>query len=120
MSGSPKQPRIKRRQFLAGAAAAGPALAAASLSPARAAQVPARPSGPPGPQTSRDQHPPGEVAQLPGGHVCGADHMTDVLKALDIEYVASNPGSTFRGFQESIVNYGGNSKPEFLTALHED
>jgi thiamine pyrophosphate-dependent acetolactate synthase large subunit-like protein len=46
--------------------------------------------------------------------------MTDCLRALDIEYVASCPGSTFRGFQESIINYGGNKKPEFLTALHED
>jgi len=34
--------------------------------------------------------------------------------------MASNPGSSFRGLQESIIAYGSNSKPEFLTCLHEE
>jgi thiamine pyrophosphate-dependent acetolactate synthase large subunit-like protein len=46
--------------------------------------------------------------------------MVDVIKSLGIDYVASNPGSSFRGLHESIVNYGGNSRPEFLTCLHEE
>ena len=46
--------------------------------------------------------------------------MVDVVKSLGIDYLASNPGSSFRGFHESIVNYGGNRKPEFLTCLHEE
>lgn len=50
----------------------------------------------------------------------GSDFMVDVVKSLGIDYLASNPGSSFRGFHESIVNYGGNSKPEFLTCLHEE
>ena len=50
----------------------------------------------------------------------GSDHMVDVLRALDIEYCASNCGSSFEGLQESIVNHGGNRKPEFLTCLHEE
>jgi acetolactate synthase-1/2/3 large subunit len=50
----------------------------------------------------------------------GADFMLDVLKALDFEYVAANPGSSFRGLHESIVNYGGNQKPELLTCCHEE
>ena len=118
MSGSSEQPGIKRRQFLAGAAAA-PAIAAVALSPngAAAAQGPSVPAVP---NAVGDTHPPGEVAALGEGHVCGSDHMVDVLGALNLEYVASNPASTFRSLQESIVNYGGNSKPEFLTALHED
>jgi acetolactate synthase-1/2/3 large subunit len=121
MSESPRQPGIKRRQFLAGAAAAGPALAAASLAPAAAQAQPApRPAVPATPAVARDQQPPRALAKLPAGHRCGADYMVDVLKGLDIEYVASCPGSTFRGFQEAIINYGGNTKPEFLTALHED
>ena len=49
-----------------------------------------------------------------------SDFMVDVIKSLGIEYVASNPGSSFRGLHESIVNYGGNSQPEFLTCLHEE
>jgi acetolactate synthase-1/2/3 large subunit len=50
----------------------------------------------------------------------GSDFMVDVLKALKIDYVASNPASSFRSLHESIVNYGGNKKPEFLTCLHEE
>jgi thiamine pyrophosphate-dependent acetolactate synthase large subunit-like protein len=46
--------------------------------------------------------------------------MVDVLRALDIEYCASNCGSSFEGLQESIVNHGGNRMPEFLTCLHEE
>src|SRR5207244_2934246 len=36
------------------------------------------------------------------------------------EYIASNPASSFRSLHESIVNYGGNRKPEFLTCMHEE
>ena len=118
MPGSSKPPKIKRRQFLAGAAAA-PVVAAVALGPnsATAAQ---NPSVPAIPNTAGDTQPPGEAAPMAPGHVCGSDHMVDVLRALDLEYIASNPASTFRSLQESIVNYGGNTKPEFLTALHED
>jgi thiamine pyrophosphate-dependent acetolactate synthase large subunit-like protein len=118
MSGSSQQRGIKRRQFLAGAAAA-PAVAAVPLGPNGAAAAQA-PSVPAAPNTVGDTHPPGDAAPLAEGQVCGSDHMVDVLKALDLEYIASNPASTFRSLQESIVNYGGNAKPEFLTALHED
>src|SRR5690606_10116660 len=52
----------------------------------------------------------------------GSDLMVQVLKELSIEFVASNPGSSFEGLQESIVNYGNppNRMPEFITALHEE
>jgi thiamine pyrophosphate-dependent acetolactate synthase large subunit-like protein len=46
--------------------------------------------------------------------------MLDVIKSLGIEYIAANPGSTFRGLHESIINYGGTKAPELLTALHEE
>ena len=48
--------------------------------------------------------------------------MVQTLKELGIEFVAANPGSSFEGLQESIVNYGSppNSMPEFITALHEE
>jgi thiamine pyrophosphate-dependent acetolactate synthase large subunit-like protein len=50
----------------------------------------------------------------------GSDYMVDVLKALDFDYVAVNPGSAFEGLHESIINHGGNRKPEILTVLHEE
>ena len=50
----------------------------------------------------------------------GSDYMVDVLKQLDLEYVAVNPGSAFEGLHESIINYGGNKSPEILTVLHEE
>jgi acetolactate synthase-1/2/3 large subunit len=50
----------------------------------------------------------------------GGDFMVDVIKTLDFEYVASNPGSSFRGIHESIVNYGSNKMPEFITCCHEE
>ena len=50
----------------------------------------------------------------------GADFMVDVIKSLDLEYISSNPGSSFRALQESIVTYGGNKSPEFLTCCHEE
>jgi len=50
----------------------------------------------------------------------GSDFMVDVIKSLGFEYVAANPGSSFRGLHESIINYGGNATPELLTCCHEE
>jgi len=50
----------------------------------------------------------------------GSDFMIDVIKSLGIEYVCANPGSSFRGLQESVINYGGNKAPEFITCCHEE
>ncbi len=49
-----------------------------------------------------------------------SDYMVDVIRALGFDYVAANPGSSFEGLHESIINYGDNKSPEFLTALHEE
>src|SRR5437868_14739830 len=50
----------------------------------------------------------------------GADFMMDVIKSLGIEYCASTPGSNFAALHESMINYGGNKDPEFLTCCHEE
>ena len=50
----------------------------------------------------------------------GSDFMVDVLKSLGFEYIAANPGSSFRALQESFINYGGNKSPEWLTCCHEE
>jgi len=34
----------------------------------------------------------------------GSDLIVDLLTALDVEYVALNPGATFRGLHDSLVN----------------
>ena len=46
--------------------------------------------------------------------------MVDVIKTLDIKYLPSNCASSFRGIHESLINYGDNKMPEFLTCTHEE
>jgi acetolactate synthase I/II/III large subunit len=46
--------------------------------------------------------------------------MVDVIKTLNFDYVCANPGSSFRGLHESLVNYGGNKAPELITCCHEE
>jgi acetolactate synthase I/II/III large subunit len=50
----------------------------------------------------------------------GSDFMVDVFKSLSFDYAAAMPGSSFRGLQESFVNYGKNESPEWITCLHEE
>jgi len=52
--------------------------------------------------------------------VPASDYMVDVLKTLNLDYVAVNPGSAFEGLHESLINHGQNQKPEMLTCLHEE
>jgi acetolactate synthase I/II/III large subunit len=53
-------------------------------------------------------------------HNAGSDYMVDALKQVGYDYITCTPGSTFRGLQESITNYGGNTKPELLSCTHEE
>ena len=50
----------------------------------------------------------------------GSDFMVDVLKSLNFEYLCANPGNSFRSLHESLINYGGNKTPEFITCCHEE
>ena len=50
----------------------------------------------------------------------GSDFMVDVIKSLGIEYVCAVAGSSFRALHESVINYGGNANPEFITCCHEE
>ena len=87
-----------RREFLKTAAAGAAATAASGASAAASAVAPGD-----------------RVVARPG-----SDFMVDVLKTLDLEYIATNPGSSFRSLHESLVNYGGNARPELLTCMHEE
>jgi benzoylformate decarboxylase/acetolactate synthase-1/2/3 large subunit len=44
--------------------------------------------------------------------------MVDAIKACNFKYVSLNPGSSYRGLHDSLVNYGGND-PEIITCNHE-
>jgi len=109
--------KIKRRQFLAGVAAAPAVGLAAAAAPALAQPAAApRPSIPAvaGEDRSLNDLPPQTIGKT------GSDFMVDVLKSIGMDYIASCPGSTFRALHESIITYGNNTKPEFITTLHED
>src|SRR5712692_12045744 len=99
---------VDRRGFLRGAAAGAAGLVAANAPIALAQQAALKPE-----TTSA-------TAEVSSNQRPGADFMVDVIKSLGIEYCASNPGSSFRGLQESIITYGGNSSPEWLTCCHEE
>jgi acetolactate synthase I/II/III large subunit len=120
-----KVPDPDRRKFLKGATLAGAAGAAAAVTPAAAQGVApvtasaAVKAAPPGPiQTALETAPPDKdpVNQSSSG----GDFMVDVFKTLDIDYLAMNCASSFRGLHESVLNYGGNVKPEILTCPHEE
>jgi thiamine pyrophosphate-dependent acetolactate synthase large subunit-like protein len=58
---------------------------------------------------------------LPAGNALfGSDAIADALRALGIPYVALNPGASFRGLHDSLVNHLGNERPKMLLCLHEE
>ena len=52
--------------------------------------------------------------------IWGSDAIAAMLRALDIPYLALNPGASYRGLHDSIVNYIGNTQPQMLLCLHEE
>jgi thiamine pyrophosphate-dependent acetolactate synthase large subunit-like protein len=86
-----------------------------------------QPGRPPGPaETTRV---PGDVERPfgtpDGGSPAGAarygsDVAAETLRALDIPFIALNPGSSYRGLHDSIVNHLGNERPQMLVCLHEE
>lgn len=50
----------------------------------------------------------------------GSDVVAETLRALDIPYIALNPGASYRGLHDSLVNYLGNERPQMLLCLHEE
>jgi hypothetical protein len=50
----------------------------------------------------------------------GSDVVAETLRALGFPYTALNPGASFRGLHDSLVNYLGNHDPQLLLALHEE
>lgn len=50
----------------------------------------------------------------------GSDVVAEMLRRLDVKFVALNPGASFRGLHDSLVNYLGNKNPQMLLCLHEE
>lgn len=50
----------------------------------------------------------------------GSDFIVDLLRRYQLPYAAFNPGASFRGIHDSLVNYLGNEAPEFLECMHEE
>src|SRR5260221_9082076 len=114
------RPSVNRRKFLASAAGGAARVGAGTTDIAKAQQRASRPAQPP--SAAAQQAETGTPPQLevltterPGG-----DFMVDVLKSLGFDYICANPGSTFRGLHESLINHGGNKAPELITCCHEE
>jgi thiamine pyrophosphate-dependent acetolactate synthase large subunit-like protein len=50
----------------------------------------------------------------------GSDVVAETLRDLDIPYIALNPGASYRGLHDSLVNHIGNASPQMLLCLHEE
>jgi thiamine pyrophosphate-dependent acetolactate synthase large subunit-like protein len=50
----------------------------------------------------------------------GSDVAAETLRALDVPYIALNPGASYRGLHDSLVNHLGNARPQMLLCLHEE
>jgi acetolactate synthase I/II/III large subunit len=48
-----------------------------------------------------------------------SDVIVDLLHAYELPYAALNPGASYRGLHDSIVNYGGN-RPAMMLCQHEE
>src|SRR5260221_3910809 len=116
---------VSRRKFVAGVAVAG---AASAVPPAQAATTASASAAPRRscalPRTAHvaaaESGTPNELSTSRIGGTPGSDFMVDVIKTLDIKYAPSNCASSYRGIHESLINYGGNKMPEFLTCMHEE
>lgn len=124
--GAPAQGGLGRRDFLKGVAAA-PVLAGPAFVPPAGARddvVQAERPAVALPTASAGRAEFDDATGGTAGSVTfappGSDFMVDVLRTLDLDYCAINPGSSFAGLQESIVNHGGNATPELITVLHEE
>ena len=120
MSKGRSNSKLSRRGLLKGAGLAGVAAVGAPL--VADAQTPGQPDGPPrpigpvpGPNPRMEQGTPAEMPILQGS--AGSDFMVDVIQSLGITQLAANPGTSFRGLHESLINY---STLDWHTCTHEE
>ena len=61
-----------------------------------------------------------DLSSRPAAPQWGSDVAAEMLRRLDIPYIAVEPGASFRGLHDSIVNYLGNEGPELIICNHEE
>ena len=126
MAKKDRSPKLDRRRFLTAAAVAGASGAVSSgkagAATAGTAEAPARlPSAlPPNAHVVAAEAGAPDVPPYASEGRPGSDFMVDVIKTLNIKYLPANPASSYRAIHESLINYGKNSMPEFLTCTHEE
>ena len=52
--------------------------------------------------------------------VWGSDVIASAIREQGFPYVCLNPGASYRGLHDSLVNYLGNTNPQMLVCLHEE
>ena len=60
------------------------------------------------------------VPSQPSNDAWGSDSIAQCLRSLGLPYLALNPGASYRGLHDSLVNYLGNENPQILLCLHEE
>src|SRR5579871_5311206 len=116
--------KLNRRRFLAAAGIAGAAAAvdrakaAPTSAPAAQSQLPS--AVPPNARVESAETDVPDIQPYAGVGRPGSDFMVDVIKTLDIRYVPANPASSYRALHESLIDYGRNTMPEYLTCMHEE
>jgi len=50
----------------------------------------------------------------------GSDRIARIIRELDLPFICLNPGASFRGLHDSLVNLLGNVRPQMLLCLHEE
>src|SRR5215471_3727526 len=50
----------------------------------------------------------------------GSDIAAQLLRRFGIPFISLNPGASYRGFHDSLVNHLGNESPGIILCLHED
>jgi thiamine pyrophosphate-dependent acetolactate synthase large subunit-like protein len=50
----------------------------------------------------------------------GSDAIAEALRDLRIPFIALNPGASYRGLHDSLVNHLGNEALQMLLCLHEE
>ena len=114
-----KKTTVDRRSFLKTAAGAAGLVAIPPVIQARPEEPKPRGATPIMPKDAEVREPAPSKCSRPSGS--GSDFMVDVIKSLGLRIcIARIPDRASAALHESLINYGGNKSPEFITCCHEE